>query len=269
MSRILLIVCLALCCTTTFVTGRSQIWWHTSAKVHHQVSYSSELIEDLKDFLDLIPTADIDVLVAEHSIFDSGFRHAAEFLRSSEFKELAQSAEQLPEVIEVINFLHLHDKSIRKLLHFHNRHNPQLIIEGAAVKEYAYFVSNGLSQKSLEEGVVVVFLPESQNTIETPAGLGSFASFTQDLLTHLPRDRFVALITEKLNTGTVFPKFYAALRSDEFKQLVEKTMKSPNVENILQTLASHDIDANALKEIAFEVISWGPEVKFIKNKLLQ
>ncbi|KAH8396693.1 hypothetical protein KR215_002590 [Drosophila sulfurigaster] len=260
MSKILLIVCLALCCTTTFVTGRRQIWWYKSAKVHHQVSYSPELVQDLTEFLNLIPAAVIDEVVAEHLIVDSGFRKAIKFLRSSEFKQLVQRAEQLPEFIEVINFLHLNDTSIRKRLHFHYRHNRQLIIEGAAVKEYGYFVSNGLSQKSLEEGVVVVFLPESQNTIETPASLGSFVSFIQELLTHLPRDRFVALINEKRKTGTVFPKFYAALRSDEFKQLVEKTMKSQNVQNILKTLASHEIDANALKGIAFEVISWGPEV---------
>ncbi|XP_062127659.1 uncharacterized protein LOC133840023 [Drosophila sulfurigaster albostrigata] len=109
------------------------------------ISNSPELVEDLKDFLDLIPTADIDELVAEHYIFDSGFRHAAEFLRSSDFKELAQSAVQLTEVIEIINFLHLNDKSIRKWLHFHNRHNRQLIIEDAAVEEYGYFLSNGLN----------------------------------------------------------------------------------------------------------------------------
>ncbi|KAH8261592.1 hypothetical protein KR044_012107 [Drosophila immigrans] len=260
MSKILLIVCLALCCSAALAAGRRQIWWHKAARDRSPVSYSPELVQDLNEFVNLIPKATVEEIAAKHLITDSGFRKAVTFLDSSEFKQLLQRVQQFPEVIEVINFLHLNDTSIRSRFHADNRLNRQLIVEGAAVKEYGYFVSNGLSQKSLEEGVVVVFLPESQQTIELPAGLGSFVSFIEELLTHLPRDRFVALINEKRKSGKVFPKFYAAVKSDEFKQLVENTMKTQNVLNVLKTLASHEIDANGLKGVAFEVISWGPEV---------
>ncbi|KAH8371407.1 hypothetical protein KR093_007201, partial [Drosophila rubida] len=222
--------------------------------------YSPELVQDLHEFVNLIPSTVIDEIAAEHLLVDSGFRKAVTFMDSSAFKQLVERAEQLPEVVEVINFLHLNDTSIRVSAHVDNRLRRQLVLEGDAVKEFSYFVSNGLSEKSLEEGMVVVFLPESQNTIELPASLGSFVSFLDEVLTHLPRDRFVELIKEKCKTGKVFPPFYRAVRSADFKQLIEKTMKSQNVINILKTLASHEIDANGLKSLAFKIISWGPEV---------
>jgi len=47
--------------------------------------------------------------------------------------------------------------------------------------------------------------------------LSSFTSFVQELLTHLPRDRFVALINEKRQKSAIFAEFYTALKSAEFK----------------------------------------------------
>lgn len=232
-----------------------------------RVTYSPELLQDLRDFIDLIPSIVIDEVIAEHMLTDSGFRKAIKFLRSSDFKHLQQLAESLPEIIEVINFVHLNDKAIRSRIVIDERLRRQL--RAYAYKTYGYksVMENGIAEE-LEEAddrdlknLVVVLVPlDLPQAPKLATSVNSFVSFAQELLTHLPRDRFVALIKEKRKSSKVFPKFYEAIRSDAFKSLLDKTMKSQNVQKIIKTLASHEIDAESLKGIALDVISWGPAI---------
>ncbi|XP_017149612.1 uncharacterized protein LOC108160257 [Drosophila miranda] len=228
-----------------------------SAQCHHphrnprQVRYSPELINELRDFTKLIPSATIDELVAEHLITDSGFRKAVKFLRSSDFKRLQQRAEALPEVVEVINFVHLNDTAARSKIRFwpvySQRHTNRI------QRRSVYNVQG--SRWDTSEEVILVLMQQPSSAGES---LGSFISFVRDLLTHLPRDRFVALIGEKRQRSPLFAKFYEALRSPQFKTMVEAAMSSKNVASVIRELSDHDIDAQSLKTIGYEVISWGP-----------
>ncbi|KAH8410972.1 hypothetical protein KR222_004116 [Zaprionus bogoriensis] len=259
MCKLLLLFGLALaCCSLSLAATRSlKFWHHQSTRARTQLQYSPELVRDAKDFIALIPQVVIDEIVAEHTIIDAGFRKAVKFLRSSEFKQLQQRAELLPEVIEIISFLHLNETAARTQL----RPQQQLLVPQQQ-HDYSYSYKHASEEEERQrfaESVVVVLMPESEFRVE-PTDLGDFAGFAEELLSHLPRDRFVALINEKRKSGTVFPKFYEALRSDRFKQLVEAAMKSSNVLSLINTLASHSIDAQRMKAIAYEVISWGPAV---------
>ncbi|XP_061396714.1 uncharacterized protein LOC133332330 [Musca vetustissima] len=90
--------------------------------------------------------------------------------------------------------------------------------------------------------------------------LGSFTSFVEEILRELPRPEYQHMITDKYMKNANFANFYRALRSAEFKPLVEEALKSSNIQQIIKLLASHSIDVQALKPIAFQVISWGPNV---------
>ncbi|KAM8711367.1 hypothetical protein ACLKA7_000496 [Drosophila subpalustris] len=264
MSKLLFAICIAACCSASVVAASRNLWWyHVSTRPQVQVSYSPELMQDFREIMALIPDEVVGEVIAEHLITDSEFRKAFEFLSSSDFKQLLNRAQMLPEIIEVINYLHLNDTAVRTRLRADKRINLQpWTLRNSIQKKYGYYLTDSASSNRWQEGVVVVFLPDSQAQQENEVTyqLGSLVSVVQEVLKHLPRDRYVSLINEKRKNGKVFPKFYAALRGDDFKTLVEKTMKSPNVAKILSTLASHKIDANALKGIAFEVISWGPAV---------
>ncbi|KAH8347812.1 hypothetical protein KR084_001172 [Drosophila pseudotakahashii] len=210
-------------------------------RYHRKYKYSPELISELKDFEKLIPTVTIDELVAEHMITDSGFRKAAKFLRSSDFKRLQQRIEALPEVVDLINFVHLNDTVQGKKqkywqpLYYYNRFRRSVADD-------------------LREEIIMVLLEPNSETSQ----LGSLTSFVQELLTHLPRDRFVALINEKRQKSALFAQFYEALRSTEFKTKSEAAWKTTNVQNVVRELSSHSINAQDLKAIGYEVISWGP-----------
>uniref|UniRef100_A0A6P4DWV3 Uncharacterized protein LOC108037785 n=1 Tax=Drosophila rhopaloa TaxID=1041015 RepID=A0A6P4DWV3_DRORH len=106
----------------------------------------------------------------------------------------------------------------------------------------------------LREEIFVVLLEPNSETTQ----LSSFTSFVQELLTHLPRDRFVALINEKRQRSPIFAKFYEALKSSEFKTKSEAAWKTTNVQNVVRELSGHAIDAQDLKAIGYEIISWGP-----------
>ncbi|XP_034652056.1 uncharacterized protein LOC117891009 [Drosophila subobscura] len=219
---------------------------------HRQVRYSPELMNELRDFTKLIPSATIDELVAEHLITDSGFRKAVKFLRSSDFKRLQQRTEALPEVVEIVNFVHLNDTVSRPK----SRHWPiySQRYRNRVQRRSVYNVQG--ARWDAEEEVILVLMP--QGASYGGEAVGSFISFVRDLLTHLPRDRFVALISEKRQRSPLFGKFYEALRSAQFKIMVEAAMSSKNVASVIRELSDHDIDAQSLKAIGYEVISWGP-----------
>ncbi|XP_016981242.1 uncharacterized protein LOC108046177 [Drosophila rhopaloa] len=210
-------------------------------RYHRKYKYSPELISELKDFEKLIPSVTIDEIVAEHMITDSGFRKAIKFLRSSDFKRLQQRIESLPEVVDLINFVHLNDTASEKeQKHWHHHFN---------------FIRHRRSvDDDLREEIFVVLLEPNSETTQ----LSSFTSFVQELLTHLPRDRFVALINEKRQRSPIFAKFYEALKSPEFKTKSEAAWKTTNVQSVVRELSGHAIDAQDLKTIGYEVISWGP-----------
>ncbi|XP_016968433.1 uncharacterized protein LOC108036662 [Drosophila biarmipes] len=210
-------------------------------RYYRKYRYSPELISELKDFEKLIPSVTIDELVAEHMITDSGFRKAAKFLRSSDFKRLQQRTESLPEVVDLIIFVHLNDTvqgKRQKYWQHHDNYNR---------------LPRSVGNVPREEIVLVLLEPISETK-----NLGSFTSFVQELLTHLPRDRFVALINEKRQKSPLFAKFYQALKSAEFKTKAEAAWKTSNVQSVVRELSGHSIDAQELKTIGYEVLSWGP-----------
>ncbi|XP_052840568.1 uncharacterized protein LOC128255100 [Drosophila gunungcola] len=212
-----------------------------SYRYYRKYKYSPELISELKDFEKLIPSVTIDEIVAEHMITDSGFRKAVKFLRSSDFKRLQQRIESLPEVVDLINFVHLNDTAFGKVQkHWHHRDN--------------YIRHRRSAGDDLREEIIMVLLETSSEARQ----LSSFTSFVEELLTHLPRDRFVALINEKRQRSPIFAKFYKALKSSEFKSKSEAAWNTTNVQSVVRELAGHSINAQDLKTIGYEVISWGP-----------
>ncbi|KAH8234234.1 hypothetical protein KR038_004455 [Drosophila bunnanda] len=214
------------------------------------VKYSPELISELRDFEKLIPSATLDEIVAEHMITDSGFRKAVKFLRSSDFKRFRQRTESLPEVVDLINFVHLNDTTLEKRrTHWHHHKHHHYYRSHDYTNRHRRSLGNSVS----EELVFVLLQPVSDTR-----KLGSFTSFVQEILTHLPRDRFVALINEKRQKSAIFAKFYEALKSPEFKAKCEAAWVTANVQGVIKELAGHQINAQDLKAIGFDVISWGP-----------
>ncbi|XP_011293648.1 uncharacterized protein LOC101894107 [Musca domestica] len=317
---------------------------------------SPEIINELKDFEHLIPPAIVDAIVAKHYVIDGGFRTALKYLRSNDFTRLQKQLLDVPEIISVLDFLHLtinatmimdcatkeatkqmpetsalqddemataassstlNDNGmdrmptntvttttgttdnvpatspkaamharIRKVLAYKR---PQL-----DALEYTDDVSssngggNAVLASAEQQPLVDIVLLDSKlntlranddqlNTVDGSAQgtmasghhqqhryqqhpLGSFTSFVEEIIRELPRPAYQHMIMDKYMKNANFANFYKALRSAEFKPLVEEALKSANIQQIVKLLSSHSIDVQALKPVAFEVISWGPAV---------
>ncbi|XP_037956758.1 uncharacterized protein LOC119686281 [Teleopsis dalmanni] len=205
---------------------------------------SPEIVKELKDFVNLIPKATVDEIVAKHYIIDGNFREALKYLRSTQFTQLLEQAQQIPEVIEILDFLHLSQS-------------------GSGVVEQATCELPHLEKLTafnvVEPLLDIVLLNDADVALHA-YDVRTFSTFVEELMQHLPRDRYVQMINEKRQKSAAFAEFYNALRSVQFRPLVESALKSANLATIIKTLNSHDVDVKTLEPIGFTVLSWGPSV---------
>lgn len=81
---------------------------HTSLNYAPLSTYiSPEIVRELKDFENLIPPGVIDLIVAKHYLVDENFRIAMKYLRSLQFSQLLWQVSDMPEVLVVLEYLHL------------------------------------------------------------------------------------------------------------------------------------------------------------------
>lgn len=245
---------------TTTATTTSSAAVLTSGRSTAKIS--PEIIDDLKDFLDLIPTATVDEIVAKHYITDSNFREVLKYLRSTQFTALAQQVQQIPEVIDILDYLHLLVPDAQQ--------QPAYGRAAAWSSEGQWPSQPQLNFVLLNESEENEVLPRLREQVAVSTSspplppapparpLHTFNSFVEELLGHLPHDRYVQLINQKRQQHLAFAQFYAALRSAELRPMVEAMLKSSNLTTIIKTLTANGVDVTSLEAMAFKVISWGP-----------
>ncbi|KAM7342761.1 uncharacterized protein ACRADG_010046 [Cochliomyia hominivorax] len=308
---------------------------------------SPEIIDEFKDFANLISTTTIDEIVAKHYVVDGNFRTAFKYLRSQEFTQLQQQLLNIPEIIDILEFLHLTTTANATMRHMgatkmtmagvkasidddyndvadaDNRdvqmttntgtiiisNKPHtLTIENVKEDAVSYKkdhkrpqqfqidaddAENAISRISNKQQplVDIVLLEDSEVNANVynkdqrkqhqlhhhyfhphkyqlhynnnhhhhhDEALGTFTTFVEEVLEHLPHSTYQNMIKEKCQKNAKFAEFYKALRSPEFKPLVDKYLLSANIIKVVQTLNSHNVDVKSLEPIAFQVISWGP-----------
>ncbi|XP_011190539.2 uncharacterized protein LOC105217303 [Zeugodacus cucurbitae] len=250
----------------TATTTSAAIVPHSTAKI------SPEIINELKDFLDLIPTATVDEIVAKHYITDSNFREVLKYLRSTQFTALMQQVQQIPEVIDILDYLHLLVPDAQQQFGYGQPSDAWTSVGGSSEGQLSSepqlnFVLLNDSEENEVLPTRVLKVEKKAETVSPPLRLRSppasrhlrtFSSFVEELLGHLPHDRYVQLINQKRQQNLTFAQFYAALRSAELRPMVDATLKSSNLTSIIKTLAANGVDVTSLEAIAFKVISWGP-----------
>ncbi|XP_050325496.1 uncharacterized protein LOC126756469 [Bactrocera neohumeralis] len=252
--------CLLLLCaiTATITTSSAAVL----ATARSTAKISPEIINELKDFLDLIPTATVDEIVAKHYITDSNFREVFKYLRGTQFTALLQQAQQIPEVIDVLDYLHLLVPDARQQPAYGRADAGSFEVQMSSEPQLSFVLLNDLAEenevppRAVGEGTVSTLSPP---ILPPPARhLRTFNSFVEELLGHLPHDRYVQLINQKRQQNLAFAQFYAALRSAELRPMVDATLKSSNLTSIIKTLTANGVDVTNLEAVGFKVISWGP-----------
>uniref|UniRef100_A0A1I8PHI7 DUF4476 domain-containing protein n=1 Tax=Stomoxys calcitrans TaxID=35570 RepID=A0A1I8PHI7_STOCA len=70
-------------------------------------SISPEIVNELIDFQNLIPTSVVDAIVVKHYVIDGNFRTALQYLRSNAFTQFQKQLLDVPEIIGLLDFLHM------------------------------------------------------------------------------------------------------------------------------------------------------------------
>lgn len=219
--------CLLLLFTITTATTTSNA--AVLAATRSTAKISPEIINELKYFLDLIPTATVDEIVAKHYITDSNFREVFKYLRGTQFTALLQQVQQIPEVIDILDYLHLLVPDAQQLPAYGRIDAGSSDVQLSSEPQLSFVLLN-----ELEENEVLprVMNEETMSTSSAPIlppsalHLRTFNSFVDELLGHLPHDRYVQLINQKRQQNLAFAQFYAALRSAELRPMVDATLVS-------------------------------------------
>ncbi|XP_067633975.1 uncharacterized protein jtb [Eurosta solidaginis] len=230
---------------------------------------SPEIISELKDFADLIPTATVHEIVAKHYVIDSNFREVFKYVRSSQFTELLQQAQQIPEILDILDYLHvLAPDAAAYAARLRTTYDTVNMARSSDVQMQLFEPQlNFVLLNDLESDVIQAVKKENDfmELIHTPSPtsppahhLRTFNSFVEELMGHLPRNQYVQLINQKRQKKLTFAQFYTALRSVELRPMVDATLKSSNLSSIIKMLRSNGVDVKSLETIAFKVISWGP-----------
>ncbi|XP_036332703.1 uncharacterized protein LOC118744052 [Rhagoletis pomonella] len=196
---------------------------------------TADLQSDLRDFQALIPRRRIGYIAARHYIVDARFRSALAFISSPEFPHTWQQIRNTSEFAELVGFLQRHGG------------NGVDAEGGFDVTTIIYRIPNQLHAFNVPSKVPVSMM--FQRTV---------SDFLSDVVRDLPRARIASLMIRKVQEGGEFSQLYKALRSTEFKELLQSTRKSRNLAAPIQKLNQNFVDVDNLISIGFNVLSWGP-----------
>ncbi|XP_055850454.1 uncharacterized protein LOC129915025 [Episyrphus balteatus] len=182
---------------------------------------SANIESDLLEFIDLVPKNRIAILFGRHFLFDTRFRTAVNYLRSSDFEILMQ--EQISKSPEVHNIIEYLGKEIDlnviplKIRRFINRLRPSSAQEYGSVR-------------------------------------GSL-SFIQEITQLLPDYEIARLIRDKKSTDPEFGELYEKIKDVKFRELVYSAKNSESMAFAMDVLRSNQIEVDQILEIAFDKIN--------------
>ncbi|XP_012528611.2 protein G12 [Monomorium pharaonis] len=198
-----------------------------SAKIEIPNFGRGELHKEIQDFLDLVPAEQIFDLTVEYYIQDAEFQNMVKYFQSEGFKQLVIDVEALPEIKQLMNYIHDAGIDIYKIV---NIMNNALGIPPLTPPSYAM----------------------------GPHITGGIRGYVDDVLALLPMKQLQDLYDQKLATSKAFAEFIAQLESDNFQQIVNTVYAHPKFQELLAHARTAGIDLILIKNL-LEVL-WGIKV---------
>jgi len=186
-----------------------------------------ELYKDIQDFIDILPQEEIFAITLQYFSEDAEFQAMVEYFQSEGFKRLVQDVEALPEIKELMDYIHHAGIDIYKIV---NMMNDLL----------------GLGHLTPPD-----FAVGKQIT-------GGIRGYVDDIMAILPLDELNDMYEEKLKTSPEFAKFIDQLKSDNFQEIVNTVYLHPKFQELLRHAEDAGIDLLLIKDLL--KVLWGIEV---------
>ncbi|XP_063907578.1 uncharacterized protein LOC135125811 [Zophobas morio] len=193
------------------------------SQVHHK-HVPRSLIDDLQDFLDLLPIDDIEAIAAEHLQTDGAFAAVVIYLQGPEWAALVDEVGAKPAVQDFIQYLTDAGLPVTDIIDWiHN------LIAGAA------------------PGI-------------EPDENGSLRPLLDEIEAIIPVDDLVALLNDKLQNSPDFQDLYTKVSSEDAHALVEEVRAIDEVQRLAQRLRDFGVKVDETLAVIYEFLGWGAPV---------
>ncbi|XP_077260694.1 uncharacterized protein LOC143896617 [Temnothorax americanus] len=187
---------------------------------------SGPLHEDIHDFLDLIPAAEIKAIILDYVSEDAEVREIVNYLLTSTvLRDLVVDVEAIPEVINFLNYVQHEGVDIYLLV---NEVNKVLGIAELIPPSHAY----------------------SANIQRTSGVAGLF----KDIKKVIPFNKFIRTYVQKMKSSSAFIGFIHQLRSPNFQQLVNKLYQVRSFQIIVNGLKSRGVNTQIVADVMYIVL---------------
>lgn len=194
--------------------------------------------DDIKSIVKSVNKEPIEEIAAKHLVFDKNFRNAVKFLKGSGFKELVKQAETKPEFNATLQYLQDNGLDTDNIIPWHKL---QLFVSD--IKEYN--------------------------------GVDTFNDFLGEVMNVLPKPSIQEQIKSYRSKDKEFDNFFQAIKSDEFRSLVNNArvscllvmcfsshamcvfQKASSLQGEIRVLSENGIAIDQLIEYLFTIIAWG------------
>lgn len=174
------------------------------------------VLDDVQDFIDLLPLEKIKSLAFEYFGSDEEFQSAIDYVLSDEFTGLVEDIESMPEIRKFLDFL------------------EEL---GLPAYEYVNKMNGFLEIKPISQGL-------SRSLRITGGVLG----FIKDVRALIPEDKIKALYEQKMETSKEFAEVVNRLKSEESQNVVNNLMANPKFKNFLDRVEKRGINVREIMD---------------------
>ena len=186
------------------------------------VRANNELMEDLKDFLALVPTSDVLDIAVDYIFNDADVQKAAIYVMTNDFKELATAAEQNNEFRNFVNYL---DES------------------GLPAAEYLNEVNSFLNLPELVPSKLIRSLRSG----------GGVRGMLDSIEAALPKEEIEVLYELKMKNSPAFKRLVDRLSSEDFQDIVNDLAANVDFQNLGYEAEKFGIDLDAIVDFFAKV----------------
>jgi hypothetical protein len=184
------------------------------------------LLDDLLDFLALIPIEDVEAIVTDHLQTDGAFVAVVVYLQGPEWAELVDTVGSKPAVQEFIQYLN----------------DAGLPVDGIL---------------AWIDDLIKNAVPGTD-----PDEEGSLRPILDEIEGILPLADMLALLNDKLQNSPDFQNFYVEISSEEAHTLVEEVRALDEVQRLAQRLMDMGVKVEETLAVVYEFLGWGEPKKF-------
>jgi len=185
------------------------------------------LHNDIQDFLDLIPVANISKIALDYLVHDPEVQAAFKYLRTTTvIKDFLVDFEVIPEVINLLNYLQK---------------------EGVDI----YAVLNKINKRF---GIKELVPPPIPYTYPQIMRTGGLKGFFKDIMKQFKYNHYITLYAKKMRSSPAFVAFIDQLKSDNFQQIVNKVFQIKSFQITLNGLRNNGVNLQIVADIMLIVL---------------